>query len=66
MHARDAWRDGLVGLDTLSARDAFVAHPSEAALLTGRSNQTRTNTLVAITAGLGIATVAAAFFVQWR
>jgi hypothetical protein len=54
------------GFDTLSARDQFVSHPSEATFQGGRSAETRTNVLVAVTTGLGVATLAAAFFVHWR
>lgn len=54
------------GVDTLSARDQFVSHPSEEALRTGHSRQTRTNLLVGVTAGLAAATLAAALFVRWR
>jgi hypothetical protein len=54
------------GFDTLSARDAFVNHASETTFQAGRSAETRTNVLVAVTTGLGVATLAAAFFVHWR
>lgn len=54
------------GLDTLSARDSFVASPSQGGLDDGRTKQLRTNILFAVTGVAATATVAAAvFFVDW-
>lgn len=54
------------GVDTLSARDAYVAAPTEAAYLDGVGRQTRTNALIATTATLAAATVVTALFTEWR
>jgi hypothetical protein len=56
------------GLDTLSAKNAFAQDPTRADLLdSGRQKETRTNVLLAATAGVGVLTgVAAAFFVEWH
>jgi hypothetical protein len=50
------------GIDTLSARDAYVALPTEAGYLDGASRETRTNVLIVTTAVLGAATATAGFF----
>jgi len=44
------------GLDTLSARDDYVAAPTEEGYNDGVSRQTRTNALIGITVGLAAAT----------
>jgi hypothetical protein len=49
------------GLDTLSARDAYVESPSEARYEDGVSRQARTNVLIGVTVGL--AAVTAVLFV---
>jgi hypothetical protein len=56
------------GLDTLSAKNAFQQDPTRVDLLdSGRQKETRTNVLLAATAGVGVLTgVAAAFFVDWH
>jgi hypothetical protein len=55
------------GVDTLSARDEFLAHPNQTTLDQGRSRELRTNVAIGITAGLGAVTlVTSLFFVQWR
>jgi len=54
------------GLDTLSARDAYVQRPSEAGYLDGAGRETRTDALIATTAALGVATaVAGALLTEW-
>lgn len=53
------------GLDTVSARDAFVASQTQANLDAGRSRELRTNELLVITGVLGLATGVAALFVHW-
>ena len=53
-------------VDTLSARDAYVAAPTEAGYTDGVSRQTRTNALIATTATLAAATVVTAFFTDFR
>ena len=54
------------GLDTLSARDAYVAAPTEAGYNDGTGRELRTNALVGVTAALGVATVVGAvFFTEW-
>ena len=54
------------GLDTLSARDAYVQRPSEAGYLDGAGRETRTDVLIATTAVLGVATaVVGALFTEW-
>jgi hypothetical protein len=54
------------GLDTLSARDAYVAAPTEAGFNDGTGRELRTNALIGVTAALGVATaVGAVFFTQW-
>lgn len=54
------------GLDTLSARDAYVASPTEGAYNDGVGRELRTNLLVGTTAVLGVATLASAlFFTRW-
>lgn len=46
------------GLDTLSARDAYVEDPTEAGYEDGTGRQARTNALIGVTVGLGVATAA--------
>ncbi|WP_437569961.1 hypothetical protein [Sorangium sp. So ce542] len=54
------------GLDTLAARDAFDAAPTEENLAAGRGKQRRTNVLLGATIGLGALTGAAAvWLVDW-
>ncbi|WP_437812911.1 hypothetical protein [Sorangium sp. So ce1078] len=54
------------GLDTLAARDAFDAAPTEENLVAGRGKQRRTNVLLGATLGLGALTGAAALWlVDW-
>lgn len=53
------------GLDVLSARDAYVALPSESAYLDGVGRETRTNVLVGVTAGLAAATLVVALFTDF-
>jgi hypothetical protein len=54
------------GLDTLSARDKYVAAPTEAGYKDGLSRQRRTNWLLGGTAVLGTATAALGLFVtRW-
>ena len=54
------------GLDTLSARDAYVQRPTEAGYLDGASRETRTDALVVTTAVLGVATAAVGvLFTEW-
>lgn len=53
------------GLDTLSARDAYVLSPSEDGYNSGVGLQTRTNVLIATTATLAAATALVAVFTEW-
>lgn len=54
------------GLDTLSARDAYVANPTESGYNDGVGRETRTNVLIGVTATLGVATaVGALLFTDW-
>lgn len=54
------------GIDTLSARDAYVQRPTEAGYNDGTSRETRTDLLIASTAVLGVATaVVGVFFTEW-
>ena len=54
------------GLSTLSARDAYVLHPTEAGYNDGASREVRTNVLIASTAVLGVASAAVGmFFTEW-
>ena len=46
------------GIDVLSARDAYVATPTEAGYRDGLDRETRTNVLIGITGGLAVATIA--------
>ncbi|MBW2461997.1 MAG: hypothetical protein JRH11_10145 [Deltaproteobacteria bacterium] len=46
------------GIDTLSARDAYVEDPTEAGYEDGTGRQARTNALIGVTVGLGVATAA--------
>ncbi|RLB48869.1 MAG: hypothetical protein DRJ42_22270 [Deltaproteobacteria bacterium] len=46
------------GIDTLSARDAYVDDPTEAGYEDGTGRQARTNALIGVTVGLGVATAA--------
>jgi hypothetical protein len=52
--------------DTRAAHEDYVAMPEHEDWLDGRSKQRRTNVLWAVTAGLGAATVATAFWTDWR
>jgi len=55
------------GISTLSALDAFNAHPTAANLATGQSMQARTNVLIGLSIGLGVMTTATAIWlVDWR
>jgi hypothetical protein len=55
------------GLSTLSALNTFTARPTASNLATGESMQTRTNVLLGISVGLGMATAATAIWlVDWR
>lgn len=54
------------GVDTLSARDAYLQNPTEAGYNDGVGRETRTNVLVGVTAGLGVATlVCATLLTDW-
>lgn len=54
------------GVDTLSARDAYVAAPTEAGYNDGVGRETRTNILIGTTAALGVATaVVGVFATRW-
>ncbi|MFO0630026.1 MAG: hypothetical protein U0325_30985 [Polyangiales bacterium] len=53
------------GVDTLGARDRYVAAPSERAYLDGVGMQTRTNVLIATTATLAAAAALTAVFTEW-
>lgn len=53
------------GVDVLSARDAYVATPTEAGYRDGLDRETRTNVLIGITGGLAIATVIIAIVTDW-
>ncbi|MFT3773646.1 MAG: tetratricopeptide repeat protein [Minicystis sp.] len=48
------------GVDTNASRSAFDREPTPQALEDGRAKQTRTNVLIATTAGLGVLTIGAA------
>lgn len=50
------------GLDTLSARDAYVNAPTESGYNDGVGRELRTNVLIGVTAALGVATAAGALF----
>jgi hypothetical protein len=54
------------GIDTLSEKSIFVANPTAPTLAEGRSSEVRTNVLLGLTVGLGVATIGSAFFVHWR
>lgn len=53
-------------LDTSSAHTDYVREPEPAAWRDGRSRQLRTNTLWGITAGLGVVTLATAYWTNWH
>lgn len=53
------------GVDTLGARDRYVAAPNERAYLDGVGLQTRTNVLIATTATLAAAAALTAVFTEW-
>jgi hypothetical protein len=54
------------GLQTTHTKSEYVANPSQALLNTGSSQQTRTNVLIAATAGVGALTAATGiFFTDW-
>jgi hypothetical protein len=54
------------GIDTLNARSAFDAAPTQARLNDGRAKQARTNVFVSVTAGVAAVTAAMAiWFVDW-
>ncbi len=55
------------GLDTLSQKSTFNSAPTQDNLDTGRSKESRTNVLIAASAGVGVLTLAAAvFLVDWH
>jgi len=55
------------GVDTLGQKDTFDKNPTRQNLDTGLQSQTRTNSLIAATAAVGILTgVAAVFLVDWH
>jgi hypothetical protein len=54
------------GLDTRSIHDGFEASPSLDAQSRGKDAELRTNVLLGSTIGLGVATLAIAFFTQWH
>jgi hypothetical protein len=55
------------GLDTLSARDDYVADPTEAGYEDGISRQRRTNVLIGVSIGLAVGTaVVGAFLTGWE
>jgi hypothetical protein len=55
------------GVDTLQRKDTFDKAPTQANLDVGMQTQTRTNVLIAATAGVGVLTAAAAvFLVDWH
>lgn len=53
------------GVDTLSARDAYVADPTREGYEDGVDRQWRTNGLFIGAAALGVATLVVAFFTDW-
>ncbi len=54
------------GVDTNQARDEYDQSPTQAGLDDGRSKQLRTNVLIGVTAGLGVATAAIGIFAtEW-
>ncbi len=55
------------GIDTMNQRSTFDAAPTQANLDTGRSDETRTNVLIGVTAGLGVLTaLVAILLVDWK
>ncbi len=54
------------GVDTASIHGAFVTSPSVDTQSRGRDAELRTNVLLGSTLGLGVATLAIAFFTQWH
>ena len=55
------------GVDTLSARDRYAAHPTLAGYNDGLSREHRTDWLIGATAALGVATLAVAIFAtRWH
>jgi hypothetical protein len=55
------------GIDTLQQKDVFDRTPSQNNLDVGRQRETRTNVLLAATAGVGLATAAVAILlVDWK
>jgi hypothetical protein len=55
------------GIDTLQRKDTFDQTPTQSNLDVGKQTQTRTNILIAATAGVGALTAAAAIFlVDWH
>jgi hypothetical protein len=55
------------GIDTMNQRSTFNANPTQANLDTGRSDETRTNVFVGVTAGVGLITaIVAIFLVDWK
>lgn len=54
------------GVDTLAGVDAYELSPTQAALDDGQAKELRTNVLIGVTAGLGVATAAIMiFFTDW-
>ncbi len=55
------------GIDTLDAKKSFDASPTQTQLDDGHSKETRTNVVIAVSAGLFVATAATAIWlVDWR
>jgi hypothetical protein len=54
------------GLDTLRARDVYVADPTEARYVEGRGLEARTNWLIGATTVAGLGTAALAVVTSWR
>ncbi len=54
------------GLDTLDGNTAYTRTPTQAGLDDGRSREMRTNVLVGVTAGTGVATVVLGIFTRWH
>jgi len=54
------------GVDTVNQKSTFDTSPTQANLDTGRSDETRTNVLIGVTAGLAVATGVLAIFTDWK